>query len=196
MVDICWTLFYSNTTFDFLEFAVGHKPKVWRIANLIIYKLSGYDIARKRGIKKLKGYTREQLLDLAEQFYQQFLVPRRIEPVWQQLQDKNIILVSGTLDIIAETVAKHINAKAFYATELIFRDGVCTGEFKDFLLTKKIILPKYQSFDIITDNLTDIDLILHAHKATVVLYNNKQRWLRILPTDRKTDFIHASESRY
>ena len=191
--DICWTLFYSNTTYDFLHI----KGSWW---NSLLFKLFGIDLARKRGTRKLKGYTREELLAQAETFYRDYLEPRKIKPVWDLVsQTKNdIILVSGTLDIIAEVVAKHIGAKAFYATELEFKDGVCTGRYRDFLLRKKELLKtgRLKPHTVITDNLTDIDLIRHATDATIVTYNNRARWQKILPAGLQIAFIDAERERY
>ena len=206
LVDVCWTLFYSNTTFDFLDFAVKDKRyvrlrrfgKTWigRKLNLLIYKLFRYDWLRSRSLRYLAGKSRSKLLELAERFYRDYLLPRRIEQVWQQLPKTNIVIVSGTLDIIAQTVARHLGAKAYFATETAFEDDVFTGRFNDLLLTKASALPQYSDYDIITDNLTDIDLVRKARKATIVLYNNQHRWAAVLPPDANCTFIDAEQPRY
>lgn len=205
-VDVCWTLFYSNTTFDFLDFAVRDRRyqrlrrigRTWigRKANVLLYKLFGYDRLRTRGLHYLAGKTRTELQALAEQFYSLYLVPRRIEQVWQTLPAEHLVVVSGTLDIIAKTVAEHIGAEAYYATEMLYDGEVFTGKYRDFLLGKADVLPHYNDFDIITDNITDIDLVRHAHHATIVTYNNKSRWAAILPTDINATFIDTEQTKY
>ncbi|MBQ7530716.1 MAG: haloacid dehalogenase-like hydrolase [Paludibacteraceae bacterium] len=212
LVDVCWTLFYSNTTFDFLDFAVKDKGyrclrrigRSWfgRKINVLLYKLFGYDWLRSRGLRYLKGKSRSELAAQAEQFYEEYLMPRRIEPVWEEVRSQKsdvgsqIVIVSGTLDIIAETVARHLGAEAYYATEMVYDANSFTGKFKDLLLTKASALPYYEHYDIITDNLTDIDLVRSAHKATIIVYNNKNRWAALLPPEQEVTYIDAREQRY
>lgn len=172
LVDICWTLFSSNTTYDFLRIR-GNR------LNSLLYKLFGYDYVRARAIRKHRHYTHEQLLARAERFYTDYLEPRKIEPVWQLIEGREIILVSQTMPSIAEVVAKHTGAKAFHC-----------------LHDKREVLALYSDFDIITDNLTDIELIRQADKATIVTYNNLSRWEKILPKDKDITFIHTNRHRY
>ena len=207
LIDVCWTLFYSNTTFDFLDFVLKEnkeymrlrrigKSRIGRAINLLVYKLMHRDKERARCIRYLKGKSRTELQALAEQFYQVYLLPRKIDEVWKQLPKENLVIVSGTLDIIADTVARHIGAETYYATEMVYDNGLFTGGFHDFLLDKSDVLPHYNDFDIITDNLTDIDLVRHAQQATIITYNNQSRWQRILPTDINVTFIEAEQARY
>ena len=206
LVDICWTLFSSNTTFDFLDFIVQDKGYIrmrkfyssWfgRRLNLLIYKLFHHDCQRSHGIKYLQGYTYQQLQQLAEQFYHEYLLPRRIAPVWTLLEGREIILVSGTLDIIAQTIASHLHASAYHASKLHYQDNICTGQYEDLLLTKKRVLQHYTVYDIITDNLTDIDLIRRAQHATNVTYNNQKRREKLLNAKPNTTYIHVPQSRY
>lgn len=172
LVDICWTLFYSNTTYDFLNIRGN-----W--LNSLIYKLFGYDIVRNRAIRKFQTYSREEQMALAEQFYNSYLKPRKIEPVWRLIEGQDIILVSQTMDIIAEVVSKHVGAKAFHAMQ-----------------NKKEVLAHYTGFDIITDNISDIELIKHARHATIITYNNKSRWEKILPQDINVTFIDTGRTKY
>lgn len=206
LIDVCWTLFYSNTTFDFLDFAIKDKRYnrlrkfrtswIGRKANLLIYKLFRYDWMRSRSVRYLAGMSRIELQDLAERFYQEYLIPRRIEQVWQQLPGTNLVIVSGTLDIIAQTVSRHLGTNRYHATEMVFTNDIFTGKFNDRLLTKASAFPHYDNYDIITDNLTDIDLVRKAQKATIVLYNNRHRWAAILPPDANITYIETAEQRY
>ena len=112
------------------------------------------------------------------------------------MSESGIVLVSGTLDIIARTVAHQIGAEAYYATEMIYKDNVFTGKIRDLLLTKSSALPQYRDYDIITDNLTDIDLVRKARQATIILYNNRPRWDALLSTDANITYIEATRQRY
>ena len=172
LVDICWTLFYSNTTYDFLHIR-GNR------FNSLLYKLFRCDLIRSRAIRRFNRYTREQQQAQAEQFYTDYLLPRKITPVWKMIEGKEIILVSQTMDIIAETVARHIGAQTYHA-----------------LPNKEDILRRYTDFDIITDNLSDIALIRQAKKATVITYNNRSRWEHLLPTNSNITYIETGREKY
>lgn len=172
LVDICWTLFYSNTTYDFLHIK-GNR------CNSLIYKLFRFDIVRTIAIWRFSRYSRDEQLAQAEQFYNDYLEPRKIEEVWRMIEGRDIVLVSQTMDVIAQTVAKHIDAKAYYATQ-----------------RKEEVLTRYTDFDIITDNLTDITLIKQAAHATILTYNNRNRWLRLLPDRHNVTFIETGQSKY
>lgn len=172
LVDICWTLFYSNTTYDFLNIR-GNR------LNSLIYKLFGYDMVRSKAIRRFQIHSREEQMALTEQFYNSYLEPRKIEPVWRMIEGRDIILVSQTMDIIAEIVAKHVGAKAYYATQ-----------------NKAEVLAHYSDFDMITDNISDLELIKHAQHATIITYNNKSRWEKILPQDINVSFIDTGRTKY
>ena len=95
------------------------------------------------------------------------------------IEGKDIILVSQTMDLIAKTVAEHIGAKAFHATP-----------------NKGEVLTHYADFDIITDNMSDMPLIRRAKKATIITYNNRARWERILPPEVNVNFIETGREKY
>jgi hypothetical protein len=165
-------LFYSNTTYDFLHIRGN-------CFNSLVYKLFGCDIVRSRAIRKFKQLPQQEQLFRVERFYTYYLELRKIEPVWQLLDGKPIVLVSNTMDIIAQTVAKHTGAKAYYATQ-----------------HKEEVLSHYTDFDIITDNISDLELIKHAQHATILTYNNKARWQRILPQGLNVTFIDTEKNKY
>ena len=172
LVDICWTLFYSNTTYDFLHIR-GNK------FNSLIYRLFGIDLVRCRAIRAFNRLPLAEQQTRVERFYTDYLLPRKISPVWQMIEGKDIILVSQTMDLIAKTVAEYIGAKAFHATP-----------------DKEEVLTHYADFDIITDNMSDLPLIRRAKKATIITYNNRARWERILPPEVNVNFIETGREKY
>ena len=172
LVDICWTLFYSNTTYDFLHIR-GNK------FNSLFYKLFGIDLVRSRAIRAFKRLPADEQQARVEQFYTDFLLPRKITPVWQMIEGRNIVLVSQTMDLIAKTVADHIGANAYHATQ-----------------HKEEVLSLYPEFDIITDNISDLALIRRAKQATIITYNNRSRWEKILPKDINVHFIETGRNKY
>lgn len=172
LVDICWTLFYSNTTYDFLHIR-GNK------FNSLIYKLFGIDLVRSRAIRTFEQLPADEQQAQAERFYTDYLEPRKIIPVWQMIEGRNIVLVSQTMDIIARTVAKHIGARTYHATQ-----------------HKEEVLSLYRDFDIITDNISDLPLILRAQQATIITYNNRSRWEKLLPKNINVRFIETGRNKY
>lgn len=172
LVDICWTLFYSNTTYDFLHIR-GNK------LNSLIYRLFGMDLVRSRAIWAFEQLPMDEQQAQVERFYTDYLLPRKITPVWQMIEGRNIVLVSQTMDIIAKTVAKHIGATTYHATQ-----------------HKEEVLSLYADFDIITDNMSDLALIRRAKQATIITYNNRSRWEKILPTDMNVHFIETGRNKY
>ena len=206
-MDICWTLFYSNTTFDFLDWLLQEDKgyirlrtlfRSWcgRYANLLLYRLAHYDLQRHLAIRHLKGMSQETLLLQADNFFNYYLQKNKIKEVWDILPSRNIIIASGTLDIIADTVARHIGAQKVYASHLEFKDGICTGEFMDFLLIKDRITEATDSYNIVTDNLSDIALVNKAQHATIVTYNNQQRWQHQLNGKTDITYINIDMQRY
>jgi hypothetical protein len=95
------------------------------------------------------------------------------------IEGRNIVLVSQTMDLIAKTVASHIGAKAYHATQ-----------------HKEEVLSLYPEFDIITDNISDLALIRHARQATIITYNNRPRWEKILPPDINIHYIETGRNKY
>lgn len=206
--DICWTLFYSNTTLDFLDFCLSQDENYSRLKrrfrlplmrqfNLLLFRLMGRDLFREKAVACLKGKTREELLTEAERFYQQYLVPRKIDEIWDFLHDTHPVLLSGTLDIIAEVVALHIGAQNYHASPLLFdENNRCTGRFRDFLLQKSSLADMPEVYDYCTDNLTDLPLVRSARRALIVEYHNQQRWQKHLTNKNNITYIHARTDRY
>ena len=179
LVDICWTLFYSNTTYDLLGIR-GNK------LNSLIYRFFGIDLVRRRAIRRFNQLPLSEQQARVEQFYTEYLEPRKIEPVWEMIDQSSIInnqssivLVSQTMDIIAKKVAKQIGAQAYH-----------TLQHKEELLTR------YADFDIITDNISDIPLILRAKHATIITYKNRSRWEKLLPANLNITYLETEREKY
>ena len=172
LVDICWTLFYSNTTYDLL----GIRGNV---LNSLVYRLFGIDLVRRRAVRRFQRLPIDEQQARVEQFYTSYLEPRKIEEVWEIIEGKDIVLVSQTMGIIAQEVAKHTGAKAYH-----------TLQHKEELLTR------YADFDIITDNTSDIPLVLRARHATIITYNNRSRWEHLLPTNLNVTYIETGRNKY
>ena len=77
IIDICGTIFNSNTTFDFLKYFFSEKPwykvltiirktRFLIIVNAIVMRLSKIDLLRYWALTHLKGYSKEQLNKMAD----------------------------------------------------------------------------------------------------------------------------------
>ena len=212
LIDICGTLFQSNTTFDFLDFFIKNQSyryfrkimqtHIWHYFNSIIYKITHIDLSRKIALSYLKGISKEKLLLKADEFYSQYLEQRKIKEVWQLIETlksntTTLVLVSGTIDPIAQIVSKKINIPIFISSKLAYKNNFCQGKLKldalhsksKLLLKQNITLP-YQH--IITDNPGDITLIKQSKNATIVIYNNLIRWKHLIKKQTNINYITPS----
>lgn len=204
LIDICGTLYKSNTTFDFVKYYFADKRRYKIISmlrssrvicklNYFLLKLTGLDFLRAELIKIIKGYTNEELCKMVEEFYEGYLLPRKNLQCFDVIkkyrkQGARLILVSATLDIIAAEVSKREKISEWVASELMFDNKKCKGKLgKDLLkgkLKTTLEMVKGQSFDVITDNYGDEDIIRGASYAYLVQYKNKRdKWHYYLNKD-------------
>lgn len=201
IIDICGTLYQSNTTFDFIKFHFSTKRRYKIIGllrnncvicklNHIFFKLTGCDIMRMELIQLLCGYSKNELSKKVSEFYVKYLLPRKNLDCFEVIEryrnkGAQLILVSATLDIIADEVSKMENIPFWAASKLLFEAGRCKGDLGcDLLkgkLEKTLELTGGISFDVITDNYGDADIIRASKHAYLVQYNNKRdKWARYL----------------
>jgi phosphoserine phosphatase len=203
LVDICGTLFNSNTTFDFLDyyfdchktyhyFRLFTKTVVWKSFNLCLLKGFGIDLTRILAIRRLKGFTKNELSEMANHFYSNYLMSRKIQPVFQLLElykseGRTIILVSATMDFIADEVAQRTEIETSYSTVLQYdKGGRCKGKISMDLLGRKFVSLKGKQLNppyavVITDHLSDIDIVKNAfHSILITTSKTEVKWNRLL----------------
>lgn len=200
LLDICGTIFRSNTTFDFLDytFRFNHSYRryrrfsklfVCRVVTGLIYRLFKNDIKRKFFLRFLKGYTSEELQQMVHNFYQSFLLERINEPIVNRVKETshNVVIVSATIEPIAKTVANKLGIKHYYSTELEYDEyGKCTGNIKNDLLGRKLstllnneILPTYALT--ISDDITDLPLFKKSESSIIVTPNKRLiKWKQLI----------------
>lgn len=203
IIDICGTLYRSNTTFDMLDyyfhnrkmymlFAFLKKCRLISYGNSLFFRFFRKDIMRYFAIKFLSGYSYTELHNMSKTFLLNFLRSRRNADVFRiidsyRLCDAKLISVSATLDCIGEVVAEENNFALVYASELAYKDSICCGCLKRDLLGNKIqIIDELdiEKFDVITDNYSDADIIEKSSKAFLIQYKNKKnKWYRVLKDD-------------
>lgn len=200
IVDICGTLFNSNTTFDFLDFFLEEKSYIifrkisksllWRTFNKSIIFFFGFDLTRTLALKYLKGKQKSELKMAMELFYHRLtdLKNENVFSIVNKLKlEFRVILASATLDFIAEKIALESDIKEYYSTELLYNDnGYCTGKIcRDLLGNKLTILESARVFSpyymTITDNFSDIDVLLKSDRKKIISSKaNNKYWLKLL----------------
>lgn len=214
LIDIDGTLFNSNSTFDFLDslphgkwYAKYRKFSssiMGRIINKLSILLFHKDIVRIIGISCLKGYSETQLNLLGNRFYDEFLLPRKNVEIFDMLieeQNKGsrIVLASATLDFLSSIICTKLNADSSTATELNYFGGICQGTIAKDRLGHKLGALENQGifFPVsltITDNVTDVDLLLRSENKVIVIYPREaNKWKRIM---HKYHFENVKEVYY
>lgn len=202
--DVCDTMFASNTTFDFIRFVLkrenrfrhlilqGISSKYSPLFYLLILlgKLRGVDVARSLAISLLKGQNEAHLLDLSNQFFDQYLVVRKNEDVFSLLnkQDAKIVLLSSSISPVIKVIASRYGFD-FVCSELDFRDSFATGKLKTDLTGKKHLVLKNLMSDqninvvVITDNQSDFEMVKMANQRYVVIKKEieKSFWKELSP---------------
>lgn len=210
LIDICGTVFDSNTTFDFLDeflrqssyarFRRLSRTVIWRAISKSFALLRGTDLTRYIAVRYLRDIPRQQLVEAADRFCESVLrhkvKVRTIETIEQyRRQGYRLVLASATLDFIAEAVARWLSIDTFFGSELSYTvGGNCRGLIvKDRLGHKlqavkdcQIALPVAVT---ITDNLSDIDILRMSDRVWIVAPENMRRhWLSLLKKNRLTNF--------
>lgn len=190
LTDICWTLYSSNTTFDFMDATIrdeGYrrlrrwsKNPIVRRLNILLLRLTRHDLIRERALRYLeRQYSSKEIEQMAEHFVHEELATRKIKPAWDTIKGREVVLVSGTIPPIARAVAKEIGATKVYAGDIF----------------KQQVQNAYAQYDILTDNLSDIELVRRAEQATIITYGNRKRWQQLLQNKQVT-YIDRTAARY
>ncbi|HEX6193711.1 MAG TPA: haloacid dehalogenase-like hydrolase [Chitinophagaceae bacterium] len=208
LLDVCDTLFLSNTTFDFIKWYLQKNsplklarlrkltsrksPEFWYL--LLLGKLRRKDLIREKAIALLKGESAPALQSGASQFYDDFLANRKNKKVWDLLDvmvsqnpGKQRILVSSSLDIIIVEVAKRLGIEKQYASKMEMHDGKFTGRLASDVHGQKHVIIQHTLAEgaattFFTDNFTDLELAKQCGAVYIVTYKQKQlqRWSREL----------------
>jgi len=187
--DLCGTLYYSNTTFDFLDFYFQNDKRYaryrWMSKKLAIKALNkftsdffGWDFVRVLGLKFLKGISKSIVIEHFRLFNKQILRSKKIESTHAILAaaksaNSKIILMSASLDFIVQELAGELGINEFYSTQLIDVNEVYTGAVKNDLLgakdrIMKSIDTKGKRVVFISDNINDYKVINYVDEFIAV----------------------------
>lgn len=199
LIDICGTLYRSNTTFDFIRYYYSETNwyklmdyfrsiKFLRHLNYIIFKIFKIDIIRKLLIWHLKGLTNIELSAMSETFLNSYLAKKQNNDVIEIIKNQREsgvtpVIISATLDCISKVIAKKMNIEVYYSSELAYDKDTCLGYLKKDLLGKKLktlvekdLTPPYTG--VITDNYSDMDIIKCSKNVFLIQYSKyKDKWL-------------------
>ena len=209
LADICWTLYKSNTTQDFIDFVVSdptylrlrrmYRHRLFRRALHVWFRLTGTDPWRRYVVSRLQGMSRKQLRDSSEAFIHS-LENKKVKEVWKLLDKADeIVLVSSTLGPVAQAVAKQMPVPPVMVTAsgLEYENEIFTGHIADDKLKCKLTdeqLSQWKPFTVITDNFTDLNIIAQAEEAYIVTYNNRPLWQHRLGRLGNLPQIHYIET--
>lgn len=192
--DVCDTLYYSNTTNDFISFVLKrNKPYQLKKNELInkknivffyryfIFKFFKIDLFKRCQVKLLKGYSKEFLKNEANRFLNDFLLTKEINDVQVHLSkiDKRyVVLLSAGLDVVINEISNHFGVN-FHSSQLEYNKGICTGKLKyDMTGKKHLFIEQYLPFVVFTDNFSDKILVSKAKEKNIIVYkpSDKNRW--------------------
>jgi HAD superfamily phosphoserine phosphatase-like hydrolase len=181
LLDVCHTLFKSNTTFDFLDFYLGgtaefkHMQSLrGRISYRVRQKFGAVDTVRLTSISLLKDHPKVELERGAREFVKSLRV---IEPVFNLIshyreEGYEIALLSSSLDFIVQSIGESLGISRWHATRLNYVYGTCNGEIKEDLLGEKqnVIKSTYMNRKcvLISDNKEDINCLPFVSKFVAV----------------------------
>lgn len=203
ILDICDTLYYSNTTFDFLSYLDTknnnknstllslRKVKLIMHLNAVIFKLFHIDLYRKICILyTLKGKDVLYINNLCNEFVDEYLSKKQIYPTFEIIKKyhskSNIIICSASINPIVASVAKHIHCNTYFSTELEIKNNTYTGKVTNDILGKKHKALLDLNYDlVITDNKSDIDIIKKAKNVILISFErNIDFWKKFLDKNK------------
>ncbi|MDE9621218.1 HAD family hydrolase [Citrobacter portucalensis] len=209
--DICGTLYYDNTTYSFLRWLskkniikynknIMNAPYILRALNVIYSSFTGKDVYRILQVKQLSDFSLEDINKWASEFVDE-LEENRIYSTnvlmgEYKKQGYEIVIASATIEPVARAIAHKLGVE-YYSSKIGFLNNKCTGEIKkDLLLLKKdTLLPLLKTAEttiVVTDNYTDIELVLVSDHSHIIVRNDRdiEKWNRCLKANaRKVDFI-------
>ena len=210
LLDICWTTYFSNTTFDFVDYVVKRKSyhlahsvrktRVGQACSALLFRLLRRDLMREYAVRQLRGMSEEEIMQQARLFIDRLDTDQRNTKAWDIItRYSDIRLISTTISPIAYALADKYHWQVMSTNELIFSRHIATGKTAAFNPSDKLTslqLSSLPAFDILTDNTSDLNLILRSRHAYIITYNNLKRWQQLLPDHSNLSFININLSRY
>ena len=211
VVDLCNTIYKSNTTQDFFSYVFKSDERYkkikrknsnigFKIVNKLSNKILKYDMSRALITKILKDKTDIEIENLVSNFINEFLEQKKITGVHDLISDyKNkgykVIIMSASYGFIVKAVVEKLSLDGYISSEAEIIDKKFTGKVSsDILYTKfKVFKSKYVDYTnliMITDNETDYDFVKKTDKSYIVINNNNKMFWKNKKEDK---FIFLEE---
>lgn len=197
-VDLCNTIYDSNTTQDFFNFVFENddyykslkrknKSVSFKVVNKLSNKIFKYDMSRALITKILSDKTKEEIDLLVLDFIDNFLSEKKIEKVHSIIEDYKlkgykVVIISASYDFIARAVVKKLGLDSCIASKAEIVNERYTGRVERDIFYKKFDVFKdnfklYSELIMITDNETDYDFVKNTKKSYIVINNsNRAFW--------------------
>jgi HAD superfamily phosphoserine phosphatase-like hydrolase len=196
--DLCDTLYFSNTTHDFVRFVVGSEGLLRRTfyqtlnskylpARYFFIGLSvwgGWDLLRTLNISLLKNRTQSELSALGKRFVDEFLKDRKVAGVHALLEacrerGQHIILCSSSIEPVVASVAERLGFDSYVSTTLEYENGIFTGRIERNVSNKKLQDLKEEGLECgidlaVSDNAGDLDLLKTARRSYAVVHSRRK----------------------
>lgn len=198
--DVCDTLYYSNTTHDFVRFVMERErmsprklaysavnSRVLPLRYALIYAgiRSGRDVMKSLNVAKLKGKTRDELFALAREFTSKFLDTRRIAETQRLISEQKgqglrVVLCSSSIEPVVAAVAEDLSVDHFAATTLEYDGDIFTGRIAEDITKDKLGALERRGLGgeiayAASDNVSDLALLSAAEKAVVIIHGTRKQ---------------------
>ena len=136
----------------------------------------------------LKGYNKDILSKYADDFVNTFLSSRKNIEVIQSLealksQGKNIVIMSATIDVVAQAIAKSLKIDCYKSSLLQYDCSICQGKLiQDLLGNKAAYLDEQtQIVAVYTDDISDVNILELAKEKNIIIYSKTaKKWSNLL----------------
>jgi len=199
--DVCDTLYYSNTTHDFIRFVIelpeserikralfsflNSKSLPIRYLLILISVATGWDAPKAINLRFLRGMTADQMEVLADRFVNQFLKERKIAETNDLLlkfrnEGLRIVLCSSSIEPVVTAVARAAGITDQISSTLLYEQEMFSGRIGEETVGKKLgflrrAFPETEIEYAVSDNKSDADLLSAAHRAIAVVHDPGKR---------------------
>lgn len=198
--DVCETLYYSNTTHDFIAFVVVQteyssfarlmflllfgKLSPFRYALIGFSIFTGWDFSRSIALRFLRGLSPSEMDNFADKFVTSFLVNAEITETQNLLKELRaagslVVLCSSSIKPVVDAIGRKLGDIDVIGSKLEFEGGVFSGRIVDDTTGRKIdhLRRSYPNAEIewaVSDNVSDKDLLLAAEHPVAVVHNYRK----------------------
>ena len=195
IIDICGTLYHSNTTFDFLRYIKPIRSKIlFSFPSKVFFKLfmlvTNQDLLRSMCIKCLSGIPKSYLYARAALFHNEVLKHKIVLQTQELIynfkkeQECDLYFYSASIDPVVHVISEFYSIP-YKSSELQYSDGVSTGSLSLDLLGKKdAYLNNQQVKYVITDNKSDLKLIYKSEKSFIITSQNNLAFWNTVKRDQ------------